>query len=170
MLSQVRLSSEIWYHFAKEGNKGRCRYCGASIAVAGESTGNLKGHLKSKHPLINFSRAPKKVERDDHTTSSDHQKDIPHSSTSLATDNTGTASNQTPVQLRGDSVSAVHVPNRTSAQDTIARFVNVVRPMTVQESRKIDMQLLRVICCEYQPFSIVEDKEFRKFVQMLNPA
>lgn len=33
----------------------------------------------------------------------------------------------------------------------------------------LDVQLVKMICKEYDPFSLVEDVEFRKLVSMLNP-
>lgn len=55
-------------------------------------------------------------------------------------------------------------------QDLITNFVDVIKPMSAQKSRVIDIQLLKTICDGYQPFSLVEEEEFRKFVAMLNPS
>ncbi|KAG8180996.1 hypothetical protein JTE90_024744 [Oedothorax gibbosus] len=49
-------------------------------------------------------------------------------------------------------------------------YLDVVRPVTVNKSRKLDEQLLRMIVKEYRPFSIVESKEFVKLVHMLMPG
>jgi len=45
----------------------------------------------------------------------------------------------------------------------------VQRPIAMSKSKAIDQQLVKMIVKEYRPFSVVEDKEFRKLIQMLNP-
>ncbi|XP_055644650.1 E3 SUMO-protein ligase ZBED1-like [Toxorhynchites rutilus septentrionalis] len=49
----------------------------------------------------------------------------------------------------------------------MTRYVDVHRPMSIIRSRSLDSQLLRMICKEYHPFSLVEDNEFKEFVRML---
>jgi len=45
----------------------------------------------------------------------------------------------------------------------------IPRPLSMNKSQKIDEQLGIMIAKEFQPFSVVENVEFRKFVNMLNP-
>lgn len=52
-------------------------------------------------------------------------------------------------------------------QMTMTNFVQ--RPITMSKSKAIDQQLVKMIVKEYHPFSVVEDKEFRNLIQMLNP-
>jgi len=42
--------------------------------------------------------------------------------------------------------------------------------MPISKSKKIDEQLGIMMAKEYQPFSLVENKEFKKFVSLLNPS
>ncbi|XP_062699516.1 E3 SUMO-protein ligase ZBED1-like [Aedes albopictus] len=135
----------------------------------------MKRHLSSKHPMVQFARAtappasimqPEKVPS---ISSTVYKQDVSLSSMPSATDNLETTS-KIPVHRPVDVASAEQQPCRTELQATMSRYVDVIKPMSVQKSRLIDMQLLRMICCEYQPFSIVEDQEFRKFVQLLNPS
>ncbi|XP_048478263.1 zinc finger BED domain-containing protein 4-like [Plutella xylostella] len=44
------------------------------------------------------------------------------------------------------------------------------RPITLSKKAQLDMQLLLMIAKEYQPFNLVNDIEFRKFVTLLNPS
>lgn len=53
-------------------------------------------------------------------------------------------------------------------QMTMTNFVQ--RPITISKSKVIDQQLVKMIVKEYHPFSVVEDKEFRNLIQMLNPS
>ena len=55
-------------------------------------------------------------------------------------------------------------------QSSMTRFVNVIKRLPVQKSRTIDVQLLKIICKKYHPFLLVEDKEFVRFVELLNPS
>lgn len=53
-------------------------------------------------------------------------------------------------------------------QHRITQFTN--RPMAVTRSKEIDAQLIKLICSEYLPFSLVENEQFKKFVSLLNPS
>ncbi|CAG4999775.1 unnamed protein product [Parnassius apollo] len=53
-------------------------------------------------------------------------------------------------------------------QGTMSTYVR--RSISVSLSKQIDEQLLRVIVKAYYPFSIVEDKEFKKLIFLLCPA
>ncbi|XP_055522567.1 E3 SUMO-protein ligase ZBED1-like [Wyeomyia smithii] len=79
---------------------------------------------------------------------------------------------ETVQELRmGEAVEQVF-PTTSSQppQSSMTRFVNVIKRLPVQKSRTIDVQLLKMICKEYHPFSLVEDKEFVRFVELLNPS
>ena len=41
--------------------------------------------------------------------------------------------------------------------------------MSAESKKKIDTLLLLMICKEYQPFSVVENEYFARFVKALNP-
>ncbi|KAF2900303.1 hypothetical protein ILUMI_05889 [Ignelater luminosus] len=56
------------------------------------------------------------------------------------------------------------VPSATN-QQTILNFVR--KPISLSRSKQLDEQLIRVIVKEYQPFRVVEDPEFKKFIYML---
>lgn len=101
MSVQGRSTSEVWYHFTREEGKGRCRYCGTSIALSAGSTGNLKRHLSSKHPMVQYSRTTtsfatiKPVENDPTGPSTVCRQDVPVSMkppTPTTNDNLETAS------------------------------------------------------------------------------
>ncbi|GBO11666.1 hypothetical protein AVEN_10957-1 [Araneus ventricosus] len=49
-------------------------------------------------------------------------------------------------------------------------FVQMTKPSTVSKNKQLEAQLLRMVVKEYQPFSLVEDAEFKRFVHMLCPA
>lgn len=45
----------------------------------------------------------------------------------------------------------------------------IQRPIAMTKSKTIDQQLIKMIVKEYHPFSVVEDKELRNLIKMLNP-
>ncbi|XP_060845898.1 E3 SUMO-protein ligase ZBED1-like [Rhopalosiphum padi] len=53
-------------------------------------------------------------------------------------------------------------------QTKIDSFVS--KPISLTKSKQIDNQLAIVIAKEFQPYSLVENKEFKKFVKLLNPG
>ncbi|GBN47326.1 hypothetical protein AVEN_211938-1 [Araneus ventricosus] len=46
----------------------------------------------------------------------------------------------------------------------------MTKPLIVSKNKQLDEQLLRMVVKEYQPFSLVEDAELKRFVHMLCPA
>lgn len=172
-------SSELWYHFnKKEANRAECSYCKSILSLAGGSTGNLRRHLKNKHPTIPIERC---------TTSSASRSrsrtpPLPSSAVSAAkpiavqpttsrpsTDSSDVSSISQSTFL-SEPHSAVSSFLPIISQTSLTSFVDVIKPLSIAKSKLIDMQLLKMICKEYHPFSIVEDKEFIKFVSLLCPG
>lgn len=56
------------------------------------------------------------------------------------------------------------------SQSSLTDFVTVIKPLSISKSKAIDSQLLKMICKEYHPFSLVEDPEFRKLISLLSPG
>ncbi|XP_055615226.1 zinc finger BED domain-containing protein 4-like [Toxorhynchites rutilus septentrionalis] len=67
------------------------------------------------------------------------------------------------------STSGSHF-TRFIPQSSMTQFAEIVKPISPHKSRLIDIQLLKMICKEFHPFSIVEDEEFKKFIHLLNPS
>lgn len=80
--------------------------------------------------------------------------------------------------LQPSTSSFINKPNNTIGvktqsvivrnQPSIASFMQ--RPIPMGKSKMIDQQLVKMIVKEYHPFSIVENKEFRNLIKMLNPS
>lgn len=72
------------------------------------------------------------------------------------------------------SSTTVHPYLRTQktekTQSSIENFIVSVKPVPISKSKQFDEQLLRMIVKEYHPFSVVEDIEFKRFVNMLCPG
>lgn len=67
----------------------------------------------------------------------------------------------------GDGGGALNRP-RVPRQRTMASYL--LRQLRPDEKKKIDKYLLKMITMDFQPFSIVEDKGFREFVEAINPV
>ncbi|XP_049300483.1 E3 SUMO-protein ligase ZBED1-like [Anopheles funestus] len=64
-----------------------------------------------------------------------------------------------------------NIPSATSGEyGGIHRYFASSRPLTAEVKRDLDETLLIMICKEYYPYSIVEDKYFKLFVKKLYPA
>lgn len=51
------MPSTLWNHFIKkESTRGECKYCKKMISFARGSTGNLKRHLRNRHPMVSLER------------------------------------------------------------------------------------------------------------------
>lgn len=166
MAGRGRVTSGIWYHFSKlENGKGKCRYCHVLIAMASGSSANLKRHLKTKHPMV-----PVEI-GDKNDTSNTASETVPSSSQKPIANiiqQTSTMNTEECARPFGDS-NATEV-KQPFAQKSMTNFVEIIKPLSVQKQRSIDVQLLKTICKEYHPLSLVEGTEFKKFVNLLCPS
>nr|XP_049461197.1 E3 SUMO-protein ligase ZBED1-like [Anopheles coluzzii] len=55
-MSTVRATSDVWQHFEKTENAGKCLYCAKIIRCTKGSSSNLKRHLTAKHVGIPLKR------------------------------------------------------------------------------------------------------------------
>ncbi|CAH2002487.1 unnamed protein product [Acanthoscelides obtectus] len=151
-----RNRSAIWNHFDKSENlKAKCKYCSQNISIANGSLGNLSRHMKAKHPTLKTV-----AEREIQGPLADGQNldNVPH----LLEPQPATSN------MQDERVNtAVHLKYPVSSSTLREYFV---RPVPSSKAKNLDLQLVRMIVKEYQPISIVEDKEFKKFVNMLNPG
>ncbi|UYV75882.1 hypothetical protein LAZ67_13001667 [Cordylochernes scorpioides] len=182
MASPSSSRSDIWYHFekvkTKTGTKGKCRYCQNEIAITGGATSNLKRHLSKKHVTVPIERHEAQQENRSRSRSvfasiSEEEVDntfkqpLVHDSPSLASISSLSSS---PTISLSPSALSTPVPQRQNSQASMTSFVDVSRPIPLNRSRQRDIQLLKIICSKYHPFSLVEDKEFKAFVNMLCPT
>ncbi|XP_036336147.1 zinc finger BED domain-containing protein 1-like [Rhagoletis pomonella] len=139
-----RKKSEIWLHFSEEKESSvQCRYCDKKLAVGNKSTFNLIRHMNAKHPTQVIHRQEAPGEPTPNNTSGSEVRNVQGTQTS--------------------SVSAVAPPC-----PSVLQFLN--KPLTIKKQAEIDAQVVAMIVREYHPFSVVEDAEFKKLVNLLNPS
>lgn len=168
--------SEIWKHFTIVGTgKAKCSYCNKILSFGGGATGNLARHIKSVHKAVgiqkvsygNCGRYKISTEEEEDRPQEVRKKtnlDIPSPSTSFASTST------IPQNAITTDIPEVPLPRIgcSKNQEMITNFIR--RPISLAKSKQLDEQLLRVIVKEYQPFKVVENPEFKKFVTMLCPG
>ncbi|KAJ8971547.1 hypothetical protein NQ317_003201 [Molorchus minor] len=164
-----RKRSEIWNHFEpRDNNKAKCSYCSQIISAAGGSTGNLARHMRTKHVGISIygNNSPELTTNSTNTTNTDTvTADTPVAeSTCNATgkDNDNNGNQDKP----GPSSARTQVPKQSKMND----FIKNTKPVSIHKSKEFDKQLVRMIVKEYQPFRLVEDIEFIRFVNLLCPG
>ncbi|KAF2878712.1 hypothetical protein ILUMI_27464 [Ignelater luminosus] len=138
--------SEIWKHFTiVSDGKAKCSYCNKMLNFVGGATGNFGRHVKSVPKAIPFKMV-----------SYGHPEP----------DDKSLEEQQTTQKGPSTSQNLTVVPSVTN-QQTILNFVRKL--ISLSGSKQLDEQLIRVIVKEYQPFRVVEDPEFKKFIYMLCP-
>lgn len=132
----------VWKYFKKSKDKkfARCLTCGNNYKTSGNTT-NLTDHLKRFHPFIT-----KKAVRD--TEGNDSQNEC---SSICSSSSSGNLSN-------------INMKSVTSYFKKETLYDN-----SSQRKKDLDMALLTMIATDFQPFSIVNDKGFRMFVELLDP-
>ncbi|KAL4085139.1 hypothetical protein QTP88_011338 [Uroleucon formosanum] len=140
-----RKRSTMWNHFRDlENGTVKCGYCSKILSVAAGSFGNLNRHLRTVHPAVILS-TPKPTEMV-------HNEDV--------VDDPGT-----PVESDTPNSKVT-----TKQQSSITNFLQSKKPVSIVRSKQLDDQVTRMIVKGYYSFRMVDDKEFRKFVEMLNPG
>lgn len=160
-----RKTSDIWYHFTTATNESaKCKYCSVSYSYKGGSTANLSRHLKRKHIIQYDVRKKICTEKTDNL---DLEENIDDPNTVFVQQHSSETQNQPSTSSLLTS-KITHTSIKTSQSQTVMDSF-IPRPLSMNKSQKIDEQLGIMIAKEFQPFSIVENVEFRKFVNMLNP-
>jgi len=150
-----RKTSIIWDYFTiVEDDKAKCNFCKTVLKFNQSSTTNLLRHIRSKHVTIDLSK--RRTPNDD--VDEENIDDPPP----MSTQNPSTSTS-----LDRECPPLVHQPAR-SQQQQISNFLR--KPVTASKRQLIDQQVIRMIVKEYYPFSIVEDNEFKKLINMLNPG
>ncbi|KAF0749845.1 zinc finger BED domain-containing protein 1-like, partial [Aphis craccivora] len=162
-------TSELWNHFEPvEGDKAKCGYCSIKLSTAGGSLNNLKRHLLARHPTVTINR-----------NESNQHRELPHAEHDIQTSNISTISSSspnvaqtssvlTPIPSSGASEYFQQLPNRLRAQTRMTDFVQQSRPISCTWYKY--KYIYCIFYFRYYPFAIVEDPEFKKFLNMLNPS
>lgn len=168
----MRKSSSLWYHFnQKEANRAECKYCKIILSTAGGSIGNLKRHLAKKHPTVPIDRTSTPRSRSPSTSSTAPSEISVVSVDSLSAATSGSRSHFNEINIIGQANICTPVESLPrQASETLEGFIQIIKPVSISKSKSLDQQLLKMICKEYHPFSLVEDPEFKKFVSLLCPG
>lgn len=154
--------SEIWSHFSDETNgKVKCSYCGQILSVKNKSTSTLIRHMNNKHPTQTISR--QRV-LEPHLEEIEENMETPSTSAQQSTKQAEVSSSFTSTTKQGQPAQSSSV----SKLQSITSFFQ--RPLSMNKQKEIDKQLICMITKEYHPFSIIEDQEFRRLLNLLNPS
>lgn len=137
-----RKRSNIWLHFDEAGpQKAKCKLCNAILSGQGGTTSNYKKHLQTKHPTALLMQV-----REEHSTE---------------TSGSGSASTAPPVSESNTRV-------QRTRQSQITSFVRT--PIGSFRQSNVDEELVKMIALDLQPFSIVDDTGFRRFLKAVDPS
>jgi len=161
-----RKTSDVWHHFTTVSSEtAKCNYCSVSYSFRGGSTANLSRHLKRKH-IIQYN-VRKKV-RTEITHDLDLEDNIDEPNPISVQQNTSETQHR-PSTSSSLTSKITNISLKTSQSQTLIDSF-IPRPLSMNKSQKIDERLGTMIAKEFQPFSLVENMEFRKCVKMLNPS
>lgn len=155
-----RKRSPLWNHFESDGSKkAKCCYCSQVLSIPNQNIGNLGRHMRTKHPTV-----PLVIERQ--TPIVFH----PAATASNADNSTGAAATALPINIVPPAAAAAgtQLLRMKDSQPSMREFT--VKPLAPRRAEIIDRQLITMIAKEYHPLRLVEDKEFRKFLMLLNPS
>lgn len=154
-----RKKSDVWNHYSViNSGMAKCSYCSNSVSYKGGSTTNLSKHLKRKHIIQYESRK--------HPRMNEMIEQIVDEPSKQNTPKTNNDQNQP-----STSINAINVINKSRPiQKSVESYFINNKPLSVSKQKTIDEQLGVMISKEFQPFSLVENVEFKKFIYLLNPG
>lgn len=154
-----RKKSDVWNHYSViNSEKAKCSYCSSSVSYRGGSTSNLSKHLKRKHIIQYDSRKHPRINE-----MNEQNVDEPSKQNTSVTNND---QNQP-----STSINAINLINKyRPIQKSVDSYIINNKPLSVSKQNTIDEQLGVMISKEFQPFSLVENVEFKKFIYLLNPG
>ncbi|CAH0407647.1 unnamed protein product [Chilo suppressalis] len=153
-MATKRKYSPLWTHFEEVAEKkARCLYCSKAIAFSSSSIGSLSRHMKALHPTVNINdKRQDRVDNEETAVQNTNSRCIP------------------PDNTAGKSTTSI--PAMTSIRNTtnIQNYIIVKRPIPINRVQQLDEQLIIMIAKGYHAFRLVEEPEFKKFTEMLNPS
>lgn len=64
-MSATQKKSAVWLHFSEEpGSKAKCNICRNTYSYKGGAIGNLRKHLKTKHPTLIIDETAEKRQKE----------------------------------------------------------------------------------------------------------
>ena len=166
-----RKRSYIWLHFNnKEDGKAECCYCKTILSTKEGASGNLQRHLKKKHITVDVPSSLPYQHLDQRSGTSRFHSSLVSTGVTVS-ECIASSSTSAPAQIVSPqpTISSSLAPPSSQVQAPISKFVDIVRPISLNKVKNINDQLLNIIIKEYYLFSIVEDKEFKNFVHLLCP-
>ena len=142
-----RKHSSIWMHFNNVDNvRAQCRICQNKISYKAGSTPYLHWHMRTVHPTMKLAVAGLWE-------------------TSGPASDSGGASTST----HGDvsTQSSMPTPQPTATQSSMDQFMQ--KFMSVAKQGQIYIALAKMIATDFQPFSVVEDRDLINYSNSLNP-
>lgn len=156
--------SEVWNFFtvdSEEKKLAKCNICLTRFSFKG-TVSNLNKHLRNKHLIT----APTKNTRVEHENISTEPVNSDNQNTNAVVGVVPSTSSQTETAVRTPTILE---PQTSSFQSTL-RMYATTKKLSSKQGKEIDDALMSLFFKSFLPFSIVEDKHFKKFVFKLNPA
>lgn len=156
--------SPIWLYFSirdEEKKTAQCDVCKTKIGYK-YSVSNLKKHFFKQHPNIKIVQDKCSVESETVLNSGDETNNEQGASESTSSD--GNFATEVIEPMAGPSKQQI----LKRKQETLTSYIP--RKISTTAKHKIDNELLGLFIFDYQPFSVVEDRGFRNFVNHLNPS
>ncbi|CAB3234982.1 unnamed protein product [Arctia plantaginis] len=167
-----REANPYWDHFdKKDETMGICKYCSQCISYK-STTGNLRSHLKKKHPYIlanDIIITPPVPPSQQMLPQPPQEIETTEAIVQFTTTSSTTATAELPSSFHSSITASTsgtcNVPARRRRQRTINSYIP--KPITQEMKKKIDRDLLDLFIDDMQPFSMVNDKGFQKLLSWI---
>lgn len=185
-MSCNRKESVIWDYFTSlSETSANCGICKKPFRHTKSSTSNLRRHMNTCHPTINLS-ARRHAEDEELLNEDLPIPQVPQQQASTSPSGSILQASTSGLHLQASKSGSIlqasttepqqnvllqtqqQQQRRPNAQYSIRQYLT--KPVTAHKRKAIDDQLIKMICKEYHPFRTVEEPEFKKIVEILNPG
>ncbi|KAL0821412.1 hypothetical protein ABMA28_004894 [Loxostege sticticalis] len=146
--------SELWHHYEKDASSGKaiCNVCKEKLSYK-STTANLKSHLKRKHISIYSSLSQ---------PANTGIREQPNTETPPVSEVQVIPSTSKTSQPFSEGLSGNQNAKRQKVMDTY-----MTKKISKDQKKLIDLDLLDLCTDSFHPFSIVEERAFRKFCKWI---
>ncbi|KAL0881216.1 hypothetical protein ABMA27_002319 [Loxostege sticticalis] len=167
----------IWNFFDKsktDDKMARCHICNQDRSYKSSVT-NLKIHLEKKHPkayreLLQLQKklptVPNNIKQIPITYADDVKEELVEEEF-LEDELLGEGSDGANDSYQNEDDDSNYEPHAKIQR--VTQIYISEEPKAEDDKKRLDLKLLNMIICDFQPFSIVDDIGFRAFINALNP-
>lgn len=157
----------IWFHFTEEAEhlRAKCNYCALTLSIKSGSLGNLNRHMKNRHPMIALCVVGKNEGVTPCTSTTVNAAVAAASASASSSTAVSAVSNERAATATVTGLQTVSARTATATQP-IGNYFR--RPPSERNVDQLNRQLVKMVDKGHHALRIVEEPEFKCFIEMVS--